>query len=138
MTAPSQQFRPVGPGISPSNVGMQAIQSQPMQFSHQIHQFPLMPGQPVHSSMPSSQAIPSQHAVPAMNNHLTSLSSPGITPSSYTVRHHSLMLTCLSCWLGLYLFSLFIIISYGFVLANHKILYIYHPSFNQCLKCMHL
>ena len=103
--APSQQFRPGGPGFSPSNVGMPTIQSQPVQFSQPMQQFPPRPGQPVHSAMPSSQAIPalygqtnrpltagspqSHHTGPAMNNHMSGLGAPGMPPSSsYTVRSH--------------------------------------------------
>ncbi|KAK0576564.1 hypothetical protein LWI29_019706 [Acer saccharum] len=96
--APSQQFRPGGPGFSPSNVGMPAIQSQPVQFSQPMQQFPPRLGQPVHSAMPSSQAIPalygqtnrpltagspqSHHTGPAMNNHMSGLGAPGMPPSS--------------------------------------------------------
>ncbi|KAL5780053.1 hypothetical protein ACOSQ2_010790 [Xanthoceras sorbifolium] len=96
--APSQQFRPVGPGISSSNVGMPAIQSQPVQFSQPMQQFPPRPSQSVHSAMPSSQAIPapygqpnrpftagspqSQHTAPAMNSHMPGLGAPGMPPSS--------------------------------------------------------
>ncbi|KAH7510586.1 hypothetical protein JRO89_XSUnG0260400 [Xanthoceras sorbifolium] len=84
---------------------MPAIQSQPVQFSQPMQQFPPRPSQSVHSAMPSSQAIPapygqpnrpftagspqSQHTAPAMNSHMPGLGAPGMPPSSsYTPQNH--------------------------------------------------
>lgn len=100
--AASQQFRPVGQGISSLNSGMSA---QQMQFSQPMQQFPPRPGQPV-NPVPSSQAIPApyvqtnrpltvgspqpQNTATAMNNHMPGLGAPGMPlSSSYTVRSHA-------------------------------------------------
>uniref|UniRef100_A0A5B6YTK5 Putative pre-mRNA-processing protein 40A n=1 Tax=Davidia involucrata TaxID=16924 RepID=A0A5B6YTK5_DAVIN len=96
----SQQFRPVGQGISSPNVGMPSSQSQPPQFSQPMQQFPVRPGQPGHAT-PSSQGIPmpymqpnmpltsgspqSQQIAPPLNNHMPGLGGPGAPlSSSYT------------------------------------------------------
>ncbi|XP_031281383.1 pre-mRNA-processing protein 40A [Pistacia vera] len=98
--AASQQFRPVGQGISSSNVGMPTIPNHQVQFSQPMQQFPPRPNQPVHA-VPSSQAIQgpyvqtnrpltagspqSQHPAPTMNNQMPGLGVPGMSlSSSYT------------------------------------------------------
>ncbi|KAJ7966494.1 pre-mRNA-processing protein 40A [Quillaja saponaria] len=94
----SQQFRPVGQGISSSNVGMPVVQSQPLQFSQPMQQLPPMPIHPGHAT-PSSQAIPmpyiqtnrpltslpqhSQQTVPPLGN-MSGFPASGAPFSSYT------------------------------------------------------
>ncbi|XAR61995.1 hypothetical protein NMG60_11016564 [Bertholletia excelsa] len=96
----SQQFRPVGQGISPPNAGIPSNQAQPQQYSQPMQQLPPRPAQPAHMT-PASQAIPmpyiqqnmpltsssplSQQTAPTMSNHMPSLTGPGVPlPSSYT------------------------------------------------------
>ncbi|KAK6939748.1 WW domain [Dillenia turbinata] len=94
--APSQQFRPVGQGIPPQNIGLPPGQGQPLQFSQTMQQLPPRPVQPPHG-VPSSQAIPMsyvqssrppvsgslQHqAAPAISNPVPGLINPGMPQSS--------------------------------------------------------
>ncbi|GMP45549.1 hypothetical protein CsSME_00014039 [Camellia sinensis var. sinensis] len=93
----SQQYRPVGQGISSPNVGIPSNQSQPLQYSQPMQQ---LPPRPVHAT-PPSQAIPMSYIQPSMpltssaqsqqtahplNNHMTGLGGPGVplSSSSYT------------------------------------------------------
>nr|DAD48228.1 TPA_asm: hypothetical protein HUJ06_018165 [Nelumbo nucifera] len=55
--AASQQFYPIGQGISGSNAGISSAQNQQLQFFQPTQQLPPRPGQPGHGP-PSSQAIP--------------------------------------------------------------------------------
>ncbi|KAF8410256.1 hypothetical protein HHK36_002781 [Tetracentron sinense] len=97
--AASQQFRPVGQGISTSNVGMPSAHSQQLQFPQQMQQLPPRPGQP--GLGPPSQAIPMpyvqsnrpftsgspqpQQSSQSLNNHMPGLGGPGMpVSSSYT------------------------------------------------------
>lgn len=122
--AASQQFRPVGQGISSSNVGMPTIPNQQVQFSQPMQQFPPRLNQPVHA-VPSSQAIQgpyvqtnrpltagspqSQHPAPTMSNQMPGLGVPGMSlSSSYTVRSH--------CPSSLFFWSTFCISFDGFAL----------------------
>ncbi|XP_057490186.1 pre-mRNA-processing protein 40A-like isoform X2 [Actinidia eriantha] len=95
----SQQFRPVGQGISSSNIGIPSNQSQaPPQYSQPMQQLPPRPALPAHGqsipmpyiqpNMPltSSSPLSQQTAVP-LNNHMHGLGGPGGPFSSYTAQH---------------------------------------------------
>ncbi|GFZ10139.1 pre-mRNA-processing protein 40A [Actinidia rufa] len=88
----SQQFRPVGQGISSSNIGIPSNQNQAPQYSQPMQQLPPRPAHaqsipmpyiqqnmPLASSSPQSQ----QTAVP-LNNHMHGLGGPGVPFSSFT------------------------------------------------------
>ncbi|KAF5205843.1 Pre-mrna-processing protein 40a, partial [Thalictrum thalictroides] len=95
--AASQNFRPVGQGISVSNVGLPASQSQQLQFPQMLQQIPARSGQPSFGP-PSSQGIPSPYAhqnrpltpmasqpqqnTQPLNNHGPSAGGMGVAPSS--------------------------------------------------------
>ncbi|KAL6995310.1 hypothetical protein U1Q18_005448 [Sarracenia purpurea var. burkii] len=85
----SQQFRPVGQGISSSNVGIPSNQSQPPQYSQPMQQLPPRPALshaiPM-SYMPLTSSSPqSQQSAPSLNNHVAGLGGPGVPfSSSYT------------------------------------------------------
>ncbi|CAK9137671.1 unnamed protein product [Ilex paraguariensis] len=103
----SQQFHPVGQGISSPNVGMPSGQSQLPHFSQPMQQLPPRPGQPGHATL-SSQSTPlpynqpnmsfasglphSQHSGHPLNNQLPGLGSSGApVSSSYTFQPLSQM-----------------------------------------------
>lgn len=90
--APAQQGQPFAPPVQMPNIGMGPGQSQAMQFSQPMQQFPPRPGQPGHITssqpiqMPSMQPnmpIPSvsmqpQQMIPSANNHMPGVSATGL------------------------------------------------------------
>ncbi|XP_031118297.1 pre-mRNA-processing protein 40A isoform X3 [Ipomoea triloba] len=90
--APAQQGQPFAPPVQMPNIGMGPGQSQAMQFSQPMQQFPPRPGQPGHipssqpiqmASMQPNMPIPSasmqpQQMIPSGNNHM-----PGFAASSF-------------------------------------------------------
>ncbi|KAF7140414.1 hypothetical protein RHSIM_Rhsim06G0064500 [Rhododendron simsii] len=89
----SQQFLPLGQGISSPNVGIPPNQSQPLQYSQPMQQLPPRPPlqmQYIQTSMPiTSSAPPPQPAAPPLNSQISGLGGPGVPfSSSYTVQHN--------------------------------------------------
>ncbi|KAG5543685.1 hypothetical protein RHGRI_016443 [Rhododendron griersonianum] len=85
----SQQFLPLGQGISSPNVGIPPNQSQPLQYSQPMQQLPPRPPlqmQYIQTSMPiTSSAPPPQPAAPPLNSQISGLGGPGLPfSSSYT------------------------------------------------------
>ena len=111
----AQQFRPVG---QVQNVGLPHGQTQPLQYSQPMQQFPSQLGtaapssQPIHNpliqqNMPiTSGAQQPQQTGSTLNNHLHGVGGPAVQfSSSYTVRNDSGILICIpnSCFLLLIL-----------------------------------
>lgn len=103
---PSQQFRPVGQGISGPNVAIPNGQTQMSHFPQSAQYLPPMSGQPGQMP-PSSQAIPLpyfQPSRPIASGPLPSQPNaqvPGNLPSFPTIgMHHSSSYTVVSlcCW----------------------------------------
>lgn len=95
--AASQQFRPIGQGISSSPVGMPSGQSQTLQFSQPMQQYPPRPTQPGHATqaiqMPyiqqnrplTSGSPQSQQTAHPLSNQMPGLVGSGMPlSSSYT------------------------------------------------------
>ncbi|GFY85969.1 pre-mRNA-processing protein 40A [Actinidia rufa] len=91
----SQQFRPVGQGISSSNIGIPSNQSQAPQYSQPMQQLPPRPALPAHGqsipmpyiqpNMPLTSSSPqSQQTAVPLNNHMHGLVGHGVPFSSFT------------------------------------------------------
>ncbi|GKV10405.1 hypothetical protein SLEP1_g21773 [Rubroshorea leprosula] len=97
-TQPGQQYFPVASQLfRPPNVGMPAVQSQHLQYSQPLQQFPPRPGQPgvatppsqpiaasyVQPNRPLTSAAPqSQLNTPPMSGHMAALGASGMPVSS--------------------------------------------------------
>lgn len=138
----SQQFLPLGQGISSPNVGIPPNQSQPLQYSQQMQQLPPRPPlamQYIQTSMPITSSAPQpQQASP----HMSGLGGPGVPfSSSYTVSYYqcSAMFFFFFC-LGSPSYPLFIILCcfslHHLLLVRHNIMSLHRRSSNH-LKCMH-
>lgn len=134
----SEQFRPVGQGMAPSNVGLPGMQDLPPHYPQSMQPFPPRSNQPGHTPhIPYAQS----HRPISSSAPLPGLGTPGgMITSSYTVRSIYKGLCLNFLWIIFLHLRLNIFEIFSFpnpVLASHRTMQMPCLRFHHYLRCMH-